>query len=399
MPWKGVTVSEQRQRFLEDHQLNYYSVSELAERFSISRKTAHKWIARLEELGHDGYQEQSRRPHSCPWQTEPEVVEELVSLRKAHRHWGPRKLLDLMHRRHRQWELPAVSTAARILAREGLVRPRRRYRRAHPGCPKTIPQGPNDIWAADYKGQFRLKDGRYCFPLTVSDLASRYLLGCDAHPEISLERTFGHLSRLFEAYGLPNRIRTDNGTPFASNALARLSQLSVWFIKLGIYPELIEPGEPQQNGVHERMHRTLKQEATIPPAGSLRAQQRKLDRFRAEFNEERPHEALGMKRPAEVYQGSSRPLPRRIGSYDYPSHYLVRRVSRAGTIRVLGKQVFVSNTLHEDYVGLEEEDDGVYDLFFCFYQIGRYELRTNKIRDIVSRVGLSRRQVDLASRV
>ena len=399
MPWKGVTVSEQRQRFLEDHQLNYYSVSELAERFSISRKTAHKWIARLEELGHDGYQEQSRRPHSCPWQTEPEVVEELVSLRKAHRHWGPRKLLDLMHRRHRQWELPAVSTAARILAREGLVRPRRRYRRAHPGCPKTIPQGPNDIWAADYKGQFRLKDGRYCFPLTVSDLASRYLLGCDAHPEISLERTFGHLTRLFEAYGLPNRIRTDNGTPFASNALARLSQLSVWFIKLGIYPELIEPGEPQQNGVHERMHRTLKQEATVPPAGSLGGQQRKFDRFREEFNQERPHEALGMKRPAEVYQGSSRPLPRRIGSYDYPSHYLVRRVSRAGTIRVLGKQVFVSNTLHEDYVGLEEEDDGVYDLFFCFYQIGRYELRANRIRDIVSRVGLSRRQVDLASRV
>jgi transposase InsO family protein len=229
MPWKGVTVTEERQRFLEDHKLNYYSVSELAERFGISRKTAHKWIARYEDQGQGGYQEQSRRPHSCPWQTEPAVVEQLVGLRKAHPRWGPRKLLNLMHERHGDWELPAPSTAALILARQGLVRSRRRYRRAHPGCPKTVPQGPNDIWAADYKGQFRLKNGQYCFPLTISDLASRYLLGCDAHPAISLDRTQQHFSRLFEAYGLPNRIRTDNGTPFASNALARLSQLSVWF--------------------------------------------------------------------------------------------------------------------------------------------------------------------------
>src|SRR3990170_4311288 len=399
MPWKGVAVSEQRQRFLEDYQRNYSPIVELAERYSIARKTAHKWSERFEEEGQSGYHEHSRRPQSCPWQTDAAIVEELVVLRKAHPRWGPRKLLGLMHERNGQRKLPAVSTAALILAREGLVRPRRRYRRAHPGCPKTIPQRPNDIWAADYKGQFRLGDGSYCFPLTVSDLASRYVLGCDAHPAISLDRTLQHFTRLFETYGLPNRIRTDNGVPFASKALARLSQLSVWFIKLGIYPELTEPGKPQQNGVHERMHRTLKQEATIPPAGSLRAQQRKLDRFRAEFNEVRPHEALGMKRPAEVYQPSMRPFPRRIETYDYPSHYLVRRVSRAGTIRVLRNQIFVSNTLHEDYVGLEEVDDGVYDLYFCFYQIGRYELRTNKIRDIVSKVGVSRRQVDLASRV
>ncbi len=399
MPWKGVTVSEQRQQFLEDFQLNYYSVSELAERFSISRKTAHKWINRFKKHGAAGFHERSRRPHSCPWQTDAAIVEEVVKLRKAHPRWGPRKLLDLMQRRDPERELPAVSTAAQILSKEGLIKPRRRYRRAHPGCPKSIPQGPNDIWPADYKGQFRLKNGNYCFPLTVSDLSSRYLLGCDAHPAISLEKSFTHFKGLFETYGLPNRIRTDNGVPFASNALARLSQLSVWFIKLGIYPELIEPGKPQQNGVHERMHRTLKQEATIPPAASLRGQQRKFDRFREEFNQERPHEALGMKRPGEVYQASSRAMPKRIKPYDYPAHYLVRRVSRAGTIRVLRKQIFVSNTLQEDYVGLEEVDDGVYDLYFCFYQIGRYELKTNKIHDIVSKVGVSRRQVDLASRV
>ncbi|MCH7588900.1 MAG: transposase family protein [Chloroflexi bacterium] len=172
------------------------------------------------------------------------------------------------------------------------MKPRRRYRRAHPGCPKSIPQGPNDIWAAD---KFRLKNGKYCFPLTVSDLSSRFLLGVDAHPNISLEKTVQHVKVLFDTYGLPNRIRTDNGTPFASNALARLSQLSVWFIKLGIYPELIAPGEPQQNGNHKRMHRTLKQEATIPPASSMPAGQRKFDRFREEFNLVSPHEAIDMK--------------------------------------------------------------------------------------------------------
>ncbi len=267
MPWRGVTMSEQRQRFLEDYELNYYSVTELAERFGISRTTAYKWINRFKKHGQAGFHEHSRRPHSCPWQTDAAIVEELVRLRKAHPHWGPRKLLDLMQRRDPERELPAVSTAAQILSREGLIKPRRRYRRAHPGCPKTTPEGPNDIWAADYKGQFRLKNGNYCFPLTVSDLSSRYLLGCDAHPAISLEKSFTHFKGLFETYGLPNRIRTDNGVPFASNALARLSQLSVWFIKLGIYPELIEPGKPQQNGVHERCTaRSSKRPRSLPPA-------------------------------------------------------------------------------------------------------------------------------------
>jgi transposase InsO family protein len=399
MPWKGVTVSEERQRFLEDYRLGWYTVTELAERYSVSRKTAHKWIKRAEEWGENGYHELSRRPHHCPGQTDLAIVRELIELRKARPKRGPAMLLDQLQRRHPGMELPSVATVGRILAREGLVRPRRRWRRAHPGCPKTVAQGPNDIWAADYKGQFRLKNGQYCFPLTVSDLASRYLLGCDGHPAISLELTQKRFTRLFEEFGLPNRIRTDNGVPFASNALARLSQLSAWWIRLGIYPELIEPGRPQQKAIHERMHRTLKQEATIPPGGNLRAQQRKLDRFREEFNGERPHQALGMKRPAEVYQPSPRTLPRRIEPYEYPGHCLVRRVSRDGTIRVLGKQVFVSNTLHDDFVGLEEVDDGVYDLYFCFYQLGRYHLRDNRIEDIVSRVAVTRRQIDLASRV
>jgi transposase InsO family protein len=399
MPWEGVTVSEARERLLDDWKLNYYSKTELAERHGVARKTVDKWIDRFEQEGLAGYQEHSRRPMTCPSQTDETVVEALVELRKMRPNRGPAKLLDQLQRRHPDWELPSVSTVARILAREGLVRARRRHRRAHPGCPKSVAAGPNDIWAADYKGQFRLKNGQYCFPLTVSDLASRYVLGVDAHPAVSYELTQKHFEWLFEAYGLPNRIRTDNGVPFASSALARLSQLSAWFIKLGVYPELIEPGKPQQNAIHERMHRTLKQEATIPPGASLPAQQRKLEAFRRDFNEERGHESLGMKRPAEVYEPSLRPMPRRIERYEYPRHYLVRRVSRCGTIRMQSEQVFVSQTLNEDHVGLEEVDDGVYDLYFCFYQIGRYHLQGNRIEDIVSRVPVARRQIDLARRV
>jgi transposase InsO family protein len=399
MPWEGVAVNETRLRFLKEHRLGYYSVADLADRFSISRKTAHKWIRRADRYGEEGFHELSRKPYNSPSQTDPATAQELVTLRKAHPSWGARKLLHIMHGRNPSRSLPSPSTACRILLRLGLVRSRRRFRRAHPGAPKSIPNGPNDIWAADYKGQFRLRNSNYCFPLTVSDLACRFILGIDAHPAISLELTQKHFTRLFHDYGLPNRIRSDNGVPFASSALARLSAFSVWLIKLGIYPELIQPGRPNQNGVHERMHRTLKREATIPPASSLPAQQRRFDAFRHEFNHDRPHEALHMQRPAQLYRPSPRALPHRLETYDYPSHFLVRRVSRDGTIRVLRNQIFVSNTLHDDFVGLEEIDDGVFDLFFCFYQIGRYLLHTNKIEDIVSRVPVSRRQIDLARRV
>ena len=399
MPWRGVTTNEERQLFLQEYRLGYYSVSDLADCFSISRQTAHKWIRRLEHYGQTGFHELSRRPLQLPFPDRcchysgvdrpPQGPPFLGRAQASRPHAPPRPLP----------RLPSPSTACRILLREGLARSRRRFRRAHPGCPKSSPQGPNDIWAADYKGQFRLRNGTYCFPLTVSDLASRFLLGVDAHPAISLELSQMHFARLFQEFGLPNRIRTDNGVPFASSAMARLSALSVWFIKLGIYPELIQPGRPKQNAIHERIHRTLKREATIPPASSLTLQQRKFDAFRQEFNELRPHEALAMHRPAQLYRPSTRAFPSRLEPYDYPSHFLVRRVSRDGTIRVLRNQIFVSNTLHDDFVGLEEVDDGVYNLYFCFYQIGRYLLHPNRIEDIVSRVPVSRRQVDLARRV
>ena len=206
----------------------------------------------------NGLVEQSRRPHSSPGQTSREIVETLLKKKGKKPNWGARKILKVVGDEHGEWEMPSEITVNRLFDRNGLVKKRRRYRRLHPGCPKSQASEPNEIWAADYKGQFRLKDRSYCFPLTVSDLCTRFLLGCDGHGRVSHEKSKRYFEALFLEYGLPSRIRTDNGIPFATNALARLSKLSVWWIKLGIYPELIEPGKPQQNGIHERMHRTLK---------------------------------------------------------------------------------------------------------------------------------------------
>lgn len=399
MVWKGVTVSEQRQNFIEDYSLNYYSVRDLADRYSISRKTAHKWINRFEQSGQNGYHELSRRPLSCPWQTEQDIIDLIVQLRSKHPSWGSKKLIHVLKKRHSQLELPSTSTTTRILQKENLIKRHTHHKRAHPGCPQSVAKEPNEIWGADYKGQFRLGNTQYCFPQTVSDLFTRFLLGCDSHPEISQDLTKQHFLILFDTFGLPRCIRTDNGVPFASCALARLSVLSVWWIKLGIYPELIEPGVPQQNGIHERIHRTMKRDATMPPGANLAAQQRKFDHFRKEYNEQRPHEAIGMRTPSDIYHPSSRKMPSRIETYDYPSHFLVRLISRCGTMRVISQQVFVSTTLKEEYVGLEEIDDGVYDIFFCFYHIGRYDVRTNRIQDIISRVPTRYGQIDLAKRV
>jgi len=229
-------------------------------------------------------------------------VSAILAARRRHPTWGGKKLLALLHKRQPRWPLPGRSTACDILKRHGMV-PIKRYRRriGHPGKPTSEILAPNDVWSADYKGQFRTGDGRYCYPLTVADGFSRYLLGCQALASTAGEGAKPIFTRLFQEYGLPKRIRSDNGVPFATNTLARLSTLSAWWVRLGILPELIEPGRPAQNGRHERMHRTLKAETTRPAAGSLAAQQRKFNVFREEFNHERPHEALDQQTPASCY--------------------------------------------------------------------------------------------------
>jgi len=392
MGWEGVTVMDQRIRFISDYLEGFFPFSELCQHFGVSRKTGYKWVGRYRDFGVEGLEERSRRPQSCPHQTDDSVIQALVRARRKHPNWGPKKLLYLVGKRHPEWTLPAISTTADILKRKGLIEPKpRRLRRKHPGCPKTTSQGPNEIWTADYKGHFKLLNGQYCYPLTVCDMYSRYLLGCSAHPTVSLERTKAHFSWLFQNYGLPERIRTDNGVPFASSAIARLSALSVWWIKLGIYPEQIEPGKPQQNGKHERMHRTLKKEATIPPEKNLSDQQRRFNRFREEYNRERPHEALEMRPPDSVYRSSPRMMPAKLGHFDYPQHFEVRRVSRNGGIRWHHHRVPVSQTLIEEYIGFEEIEDGIYDVYFCELLLGRFYEELGIMKNVIERIPMRQR--------
>ncbi len=374
MPWTVSTPMTQRLDFVEDFARGLYTMSELCAHYAISRRVGYKWLQRYRVLGPDGLADQRRTPHRSPTRTAPDVVAVLVAARRAHPTWGPRKLLPYLARRHPDGAWPVASTVGELLKRAGLVRGRRRRRPVgHPGRPTSAIDAPNAVWTADFKGQFRTGDGHYCYPLTVADAYSRYLLGCQglAHPTTALTRAV--FERVFREYGLPERIRTDNGAPFATCALGRLSQLSAWWIRLGITPELIEPAHPEQNGRHERMHKTLKREATRPAAATLGAQQRRFTTFRTEFNTERPHEALGQQPPATVYTPSPRPYPRRLPPLEYPAHFEVRLVSANGGIRWHSGWVNCSHVLCWEYVGFEEVEDGIWALYFGPVLLGRFD--------------------------
>src|SRR5450830_1375967 len=294
MPWKETTGVKERMSFSIDIEQHFFSMAELCQRYGVSRKTGYKWIERFDEEGIEGLQDRSRAPRGCPHRTGEEIVERLLDARLAHPRWGARKLIPWLARRHRQVVWPSPSTAADILKRHGLVTDRRRRRHLNAlSHARTEPRHPNHLWTADFKGQFRTRDGIYCYPLTVADGFSRYLLGCRALTSTQSRPTRSSFADLFRQYGLPEAIRSDNGTPFAAaTAIGRLSRLSVWWIRLGIRPELTKPSHPEQNGAHERMHRTLKADTARPPAGNRGAQQKKFDAFRREYNHERPHETL-----------------------------------------------------------------------------------------------------------
>ena len=382
MPWSQTLPMDQRTQFIADHLRQRYSMSELCEQYGISRKTGYKWIERYLAHGPEGLAERSRRPGSSPNETAPAIVQALLAQRQRHPSWGGKKLLTVIERRHPDWDLPHRSTVCDILNRHGLV-PRKRRRRAlgHPGRPSSAILAPNECWCADFKGQFKTGDGRYCYPLTVTDGFSRYLLGCQGLDSTRVAEAKPVFTRLFKEYGLPQRIRTDNGVPFATTTLARLSSLSAWWVRLGVLPELIEPGKPQQNGRHERMHRTLKAETTRPAAASLQAQQRRFNRFAHEFNFERPHEALEQNTPASYYQCSPRPMPDRLPPLVYPDRFEVRYVSYNGGIRWNKHWVNVSIVCAGEYVGLEEIDDGLWNVYFGALRLGRLHERHMRIED------------------
>ena len=386
MPWQEESPMQLRRQFVQDVQRGTTPITELCQAYGISRKTGYKVLDRYEAGGLPALGDQSRRPQRSPTATPPELVRALLAARHHHPTWGPRKLLRLLRQERPDAPWPARSTMALHLHRAGLVvTPRRVRRPGHPGRPQAPMDAPNAIWTVDFKGQFKLGDGAYCYPLTLADGYSRMLLRCQALTSTQAGESRPVFVRAFEEYGLPGRIRSDNGVPFATQALGRLSLLSVWWIRLGILPDLTEPASPQQNGRHERMHRTLKAECTRPPKASQRAQQHRFDIWREEYNALRPHEALADATPASCYTPSPRPYPRRLPPLEYPDHYEVRRVSYNGGIRWHRQWVNVSQTLGGESIGLVEIDDREWDVFFGPLRLGRFHEATRRIEDALGR--------------
>jgi len=387
MPWSETSPMDQRTQFIADYLRDTLNVTELCDLYGVSRKTGYKWIERYLRSGPAGLDERSRKPRVSPNATPEEIVQAFLEVRRRHTSWGAKKLLTIVHKRHPRWDLPGRSTVCDILSRHGMVPKKKNRRRiGHPGKPTSQILAPNDCWSADFKGQFKMGNGQYCYPLTVTDNLSRYLLGCQALDSTAVAQAKPVFTRLFKEFGLPKRIRTDNGVPFATNTLARLSSLSAWWVRLGVMPELIEPGKPQQNGRHERMHRTLKAEATRPAAGSLSAQQKKFNRFREEFNDERPHEALDQQTPASLYRASSREMPTKLPALEYPDRFELRYVSANGGIRWNNGWLNVSIVCAGEYVGLEEIDDGIWNVYFGPLRLGRLHERHMRIEDIYGRL-------------
>jgi transposase InsO family protein len=378
MPWDEAPRMELRARFIGDLDSCLYTMTELCEQYGISRKTGYKWAQRYAKEGRAGLEDRSRAPKSCRHRTPEEISEALLALRRKYPTWGPRKLLAWLWKREPEVSWPAASTVGDLLKRQGLVPGRRASARRwpHPGRPSMEASAPNQLWTSDFKGQFRTGDGVLCYPLTVADGFSRFLLGVEGLDSVAESTAWVVFERLFREHGLPEVIRTDNGSPFASGtAVGGLSRLSVRWIKLGIRPERILPGHPEQNGAHERMHRTLKAETARPPAASRPAQQERFERFRRLYNEERPHEALSQRPPGDLYRPSSRAYPSRLPEPEYPGHFEVRRVRGSGEIKWQGGYLFVSQTLDGERVGLEETDDGVWSMYFGPVLLARFDAR------------------------
>lgn len=382
MPWKETCPVDERNRFIDDYLSTFLSFSELCRHYGISRKTGYKWIDRFDQSGRPGLEDQSRRPHGCTHATDPEIVAAIVQARKRHPLYSAKKIRPFLLRRHPDWDMPSITTVHNILKRNNLIPTKRRNpKRGHPGRPYTTATEPNTLWTTDFKGHFKTKNGRYCYPLTIQDAYSRYLLACDALLDTSITTSIPVFERVFKEHGIPTRIRSDNGAPFASNALGRLSRLSVWWIQLGITPELIEPGKPHQNGQHENMHGTLKKHATRPPQRNCSAQQQTFNSFIHEFNHIRPHESLNNAVPADRYSPSTRPFPTHPEPISYPPHFEVRRVSRNGGIRWAGTRIPVSHILIELEIALEEVDHGSWDVYFGPVWLGRLVEAKGRIID------------------
>lgn len=391
MPWPERSPVDLRMQFVTEWQMGCWTMTQLCADYQISRKTGYKWVERYEASGPHGLHDQSRRPHHSPRATDPALVEALVALRMRHPRWGAKKLLVVAARRDRHAAWPCRSTVCDVLKARGLVVPtRRRPPAVHTPSPLAPITRVNETWTTDFKGEFRTGDGVYCYPLTLRDGWSRFVLRCDALVSRSYAETRRRFERAFAEYGLPERLRSDNGGPFASTGLARLSRLSVWWMRLGIVPERIAPGHPEQNGSHEQFHAVLKAETTRPPAAHAGAQQRRFARFCLEYNQERPHEALRDAVPASCYQPSPRALPARLPALDYPGHCEIRRVSTVGTVSWRNRPLFLSEALAGEDVAFDEVEDGIWTLRFATVALARYDDRHRSLHPMASRSSAGR---------
>jgi putative transposase len=380
MPWKVSGVVEKRKQFVEEWLSENWTMTELCARHGISRQAGYNTLARYEGGGWESLEERSRAPQRHPNQTAEDMEQEIVELRHAHMRWGARKLKAFLERQWGERRWPAVSTIGELLRREGLVIARKKRRRMDPyTAPFARADAANRVWCGDFKGWSRTADGARIDPLTITDACSRYLLRCQAVEKTDTTRVQAIFEAAFREYGLPEAIRTDNGAPFAARALAGLSRLAVWWMKLGIVPERIKPAHPEQNGRHERMHLTLKQETMAPMAANRRAQQRRFDAFRREFNEQRPHEALDMRTPSSCFTGSPRTYPARVPEPEYASSMTVRRVFAGGQFSWNHHDVFVSETLRGERIALQPIDDDWYTIYFAAFPVGRFHSRTRTV--------------------
>ena len=381
MPWKECNVVEERLRFIA-RLLDGEKMASLCREFGISRKTGYKIYNRYKDCGIDGLTDRSRRPYRQASQLPMQIEKLIVALKKEYPHWGAPKIREKLRRLYPDIHCPAISTVHAVLDRHGLVK--RRKRKRNQACETALAHvtDPNELWCADYKGEFMLADRRYCYPLTITDYASRYLLTCDALSTTKEVYAFSVFERAFKDFGLPTAIRTDNGVPFSSpNALYGLSKLSVWWLRLGINIERIKPGHPEQNGRHERMHLTLKKEATKPAAENFLVQQARFDNFIDYYNTERPHQALNMKMPAELYKKSPRPY-QGLGDLDYPFHDRAALVTNCGRICYKRRKINVSTVFAGQLLGVKQVTNSVWLVSFMHYDLGYFDAETVRLEPI-----------------
>lgn len=380
MPWKITGPMDQKIQLIADWQKILHSITDLSKKYGISRKTVYKWCNRYEEKGIDGLKDQNRTPIHNPNRTTDDIIKLLIKEKLKNRKRGPVKIYHQLKRQYPNIKLPAPSTISHWLKKNGLVNRRKIRKRVPPYTePFIAVQSPNDVWSADYKGQFYTRDKRACYPFTISDNYSRYLLTCTGLPGPRYSQTRDALEKAFKQYGLPDAIRVDNGTPFAGRCVGGLSRLSIWWIQLGIAPERIDKGSPQQNGRHERMHRTLKLEAVNTMASNMKEQQRLFDEFIYDYNNHRPHEALNHESPVHYYKKSSRPYVESPPAIEYDLGYTVRGVRYNGYFRFNGQLYYLTDLLHKQRIALKEFDDGQWMIYYSFYPIGILDLRRNKV--------------------